>query len=115
MAEVGKGIRDSFTTPLAIVRDASRSCNETLELDTSAAAGFDYIETKEDLTKSQRILQYVVEGQRWGSKDWEVLVSPVKRAQGLADRPAGTDSRDAHVGFRRIDLPGAATEDVTKI
>lgn len=99
--------------PLAIVEDASAKCAASIELDTKGVA-FDYIETKEDLTKSQRIRQYVVEYQRTGSKSWDVIVSPVK-PQGLGDRPAGKDPRDSHVGFRRIDVPEVSTQGISKI
>lgn len=56
MAAVGKGIRDTFGHPLAHRALSSAKCSEPLVLEVPAAAHgkpVDYIETKEDLTRSQ--------------------------------------------------------------
>ena len=82
-----------------------------LELPALNGGGFDYIETKEDLTKSQRIMQYAIEYRTASTPEgvWLTLVPPVAPQSGnktkLQDRPAGFDQRDQYVGFRRINHP----------
>lgn len=133
MVDVGKAIRNTFTTPLASVGKTATTCSKPIELDMQAVKGttFDYIETKEDLTKSQRITNYTVEYRRTADAAWETLVPAVipsphgpddhraasssspptsmptspSHLQSLRDRPAGADPRDQYVGFRRIDIP----------
>ena len=135
MADVGKAIRDTFTTPIAALNASSSSsgtlaanCSDAnafvLELPALNGGGFDYIETKEDLTKSQRIMQYAIEYRTASTPEgvWLTLVPPVAPQSGnktkLQDRPAGFDQRDQYVGFRRIDepiIPAAATAGVRAI
>ena len=116
MAEAGKAIRDTFTTPLAAAGPTARDAGEPVVLQLPGKA-FDYIVTKEDLTKSQRIMNYTIEYRTAASPDWEILVPAVQPSQGpdhhgggggggrFGDRPAGADPRDSHVGVRRIDVP----------
>jgi len=122
MEQVGRGIRDTFTTPLAAVAGVTTSCGAPVTLAIPAGTQFDYIESKEDLTKSQRIMNYSVEYRTSPTADWLPLVPPVlpntaaPLPGGLADRPAGADPRDSHVGFRRIDTPVLSdTSRVTEI
>jgi len=127
MAEAGKAIRDTFTTPVAAVGPIALNSSEHVVLQLPGKA-FDYIETKEDLTKSQRIMNYSIEYRTAATAEWKTLVPAVhlhrgKEAGGtnaggrLGDRPAGADPRDSHIGFRRIDVPlgGVPTADVTEI
>lgn len=104
MVDVGKAVRNTFTTPLASVGKTATSCSSPVELDMSGIkdAAFDYIETKEDLTKSQRIANYTVQYRRSASAEWETLVpavlprkpGPDGASTNLRDRPAGADPRD---------------------
>jgi alpha-L-fucosidase len=152
MADVGKAIRDTFTTPLARLpataancsdpngivlhmpnsenrsRENKRSENKSREDRSSPPSGFDFIETKEEVSKSQRILSYTIEYRTSSTpKDtWLTLVPAVKPSTAIAaaagtslkDRPAGFDKRDQYIGFRRIDVPAipvAETAAVTTI
>lgn len=123
MATVGKGIRDTFTTPLASLSDVAGTCAQPVVLDIPKGTQFDYVQTKEDFTHSQLIMNYSVE-YRTAAGPWLPLVPPVPPPKSsdslghidrgsLRDRPAGADPRDSHVGFRRIDTPIIA--DTTEI
>ena len=126
MAEAGKAIRDSFTTPIAAVGPTASARGEPVVLELPGKA-FDYIETREDLTKSQRIMNYTIEFRTAAGADWQTLVPAVQPSEGpdrdrgsrgrFGDRPAGADPRDSHVGFRRIDVPldGIYTADIEEI
>lgn len=125
MVDVGKAIRNTFTTPLAAVGKTSTTCSTPIELDMTAIKGkgttFDYIETKEDLTKSQRITNYTVEYRRSAGSAWETLVPAVTPSprgppgEHIQDRPAGADPRDQYVGFRRIDVPAIPVNETANI
>lgn len=121
MATVGKGIRDTFTTPVAAVKTVSTACSTPVTLTIPTGSQFDYVETKEDFTLSQRIMNYSIEYRTSPSGDWLPLVPAVplhkpSLAGTLQDRPAGGDPRDSHVGFRRIDTPVIAdTTDIVEI
>ena len=116
MADVGKAIRNTFSTPVASVGKTSSACDSPVVLEIPSTAGaWDYIETKEDLTLSQRITNYTIEYRR-STGPWLVLVPAVLPSPGpgpdatplrdqVRDRPAGADPRDQYVGFRRIDVP----------
>ena len=124
MTAVGKAIRDTFSHPLAYRGLSSGSCAVPLVLEVPLPAqgqSVDYIETKEDLTHSQRIMNYTIEYRVVGSSPtsgpWLTLVPAVGVAgtgpdaadnEKLGDRPAGADPRDSHVGFRRIDVPSGS-------
>ena len=113
MTDVGKAIRNTFTTPIAALPagGASANCSEPTVLHLPDGKPFDYVETREDLTRAQRIMNYSIEYTSDGVS-WHTLVPAINRSSagggaggGLMDRPAGADKRDQHVGFRRIDVP----------
>ena len=65
MADVGKAIRDTFAAPITSLTSIAANCSDpngvVLNLPGGFAEGFDYIETKEDLRRSQRIMNYSIE------------------------------------------------------
>ena len=76
---MGPGIRDTFETPVAQLGAARARCGEPIVLQLGAktnSSGFDYIETREDTTRSQRIMNYTIEYTADGSS-WATLVPPV--------------------------------------
>lgn len=122
MEDVGTAMRDTFGKPIASRGQghALMGCSDAGVLVLSLPdghSGFDYIETMEDLSQSQRITNYTVEYQARHGGPWLTLVPPVPAkagssgaSDGLGDRPAGTDARDQYVGFRRIDVPMAGVD-----
>jgi alpha-L-fucosidase len=120
MADVGKAIRGTFTTPIASLPPTVANCSDpngvVLHLTSGSSSGFDYIETKEDVSKSQRIMGYAIEYRTAATPEgtWLTLVpavepnatsTPAAASTSLQDRPAGFDKRDQYIGFRRIDVP----------
>lgn len=108
MAEAGAAINATFKDhDMGKVSDASGRC--VAGVATVRPKGpFDYIVSKEDLSKGQRIGNYTIEFRRVNSSEWETLVPPVlprNHSSGVGDRPDGHDPRDQYVGHKRIDVP----------
>jgi alpha-L-fucosidase len=113
MHEVGGALNATFRAPpLAGVYNVSVPCTQAaveLALPGDGGQAFDYVVSREDLSRGQRVANYSFEYQAVGSSAWQVLVPPVfaNGTHGLGDRPDGNDPRDQYIGRYRIDQPVA--------